>query len=262
MIVPVLVAAAVALVIVQLSFRWLRRAITTPPRGEYDIEELAVKYYRLKRWGNIVMVFVALSTVFLVTYLQYQWWHSLAATNALAGREVTHALLASKTGFFFPAVMAAVFVAGGIGLLIYKLILGDDLPEYIQYDALTAGPRAAKIALFFWQCVSILAVMFFVLDFDYYVIASPTQITVNKYWGLGELSYGYDEVESIGVEQTFRKQEQMWMPAYTVQFDDGNSWCSQGLFPEVAKTLAAKHTEFVECISEQSGQPIELLPSN
>jgi hypothetical protein len=185
------------------------------------------------------------------------WFPLRALSDLNAARLPAEYILTLEPIFWFlPAFFLALAVSALPLMMLFKLLLRARYEEYVWYWSAKHGVdmhRANRTAI--WVVMVLVAIVVF-MGLNCYVLLDKEAIVVNRFFGLRETVYRFDDVQSIQTApqliapngNTVNRRE------YRFIFGDGRTWSTNFLPRELS---VDEKLAFAKSIADAAGREIE-----
>jgi hypothetical protein len=131
--------------------------------------------------------------------------------------------------FLAPSVVLGILTGVLATDLALRWALGDRYGEYeLAFGGGSHGRRGDRGMLPLTLVVAVLVTGFVTLNVDFYSRFEEDRIVVNPFWGIGEQSYNYRDVEAVIRTSHVRKRtREIAQTRYFILFTDGRQWCNE-----------------------------------
>jgi hypothetical protein len=245
-------AMAVAIT-VSVAFLVLRRVlpIAPPCPGERPIDDLR-KQYRKSDLGARLLLIALGGAAF------WPLWRALRLLGSLAVPHVHDAVYVLTPSSLVWALPALVLGTIGASFLVDALLrhqLRDSYAEFVRYQNRRYGFDTARVERPIYLIVPAACLVGSALTANWYVYVTPHAIVVNPFFGVRETSLSFDRIDDIVTAGRVRSPigKEIERREYAVRTRDGLSWNTQ---MDPSMSPAARKTEIVQYVSQQSGVPI------
>jgi len=132
-------------------------------------------------------------------------------------------------------------------MIVNKIVLKENLNEYIIYNNLKSGFKSIKVVKhmgYFFMCFGLLGYCFL---WNYNIKIYKDKMIIHLFLSVNDKSYKYDQIKSV----SFIKNE---TPHPLIIFKDGMDWDFQN-----GLDAAEKDSTILKFVSEKSGIKIDTL---
>jgi hypothetical protein len=245
-------ASLVVVIALPLGFALLRRLFpysSRPPMPAEEMQDLAQRAKRID-WAFVGLFF------FFTGACALAWTVLLLEVSRLRDSMMpAHLLLVQLEPNWLiwacPGLFLGMISGGWLALLSLRLLLG---PRRFQQYSMASSTQAGFDGLRAFKWMSIVfvtgAAVWSVLSLDWYDRFEEDRVVINELWGLGETTYGYDQVTQI-VETTHFVAPNGKLVERTRQFvifADGRQWCHDSVLRDPGPLL--------DLLTRKAGKPV------
>lgn len=243
---------AFVLAILFLLFRKFAPPPTEGFKSNKSIDELRAKYKKI----DITQLLILFPATFVLAFVIY---HLLAAAQNLyfSLYSDVQILVSMSLGFILVAGFAGMTAAAFLMTYFTKRKLGDDWPEYNEYNNMKYGFNTERIGRITFQVIGALTFILFMAIFDDYCMFRANDIIVNEFTSFGNKTYSYSDVSEIRdvLKSKAPNGNIVEEEHYVIEFNDGLKWNSRyngfGNFE--------KNSEIINLVQEKTGKEIVAL---
>ena|GEM_PF-3204110 len=219
------ISVAVAVFAVIVVFSLLHRWAPYKPPSESNLppyEELRRKFLK---WEQIYLIpFFIFSALFAIA-----WERSLSFFAGLSYASLGDSVFLytpSPDYWWLPSIFLGILTAAIPLTLLYKFLLGPDYEQYVIYGNLRVGFDSQKVVRLMAMIVGPVALIFSLLAMNCYTKFSGGEITINRFLGVGEISYQYSRISGIKSVRYFKAPngDIKERPYFSIEFDGGERW--------------------------------------
>jgi hypothetical protein len=199
----------------------------------------------------------ALATV--VSTLLLTWLASCYQAALPPGRFQRMPTLA-WTSFLMPSVVLGILTGLLATDLALRWFLGGRYGEYeLAFGGASPGRPGDRGMPLLTFVVAGLVTGFVTLHVDKYLRIEEERIVFNPFWGLGELSYSYDDVEAvIRTSHARNKGREFEHTRYFIVFVDGRQWCNEDYGLRSGADLA-EDADLADFVCRRSGKNLTVV---
>src|SRR5499433_1064916 len=219
------ISAAGAVCAVIIVFSLLQRWAPFEPPSESNLppyEELKRKFLK---WEQL-----SLPPLFVFTALfAIAWERSLSFFAGLSYASLgdsVFVLTPSPDYWWLPSIFLGILTATIPLTLLFKFLLGPEYGQYVLYGNLRVGFDSQKVVGLMAMIVGPVALIFSLLAMNCYTKFSGGEITINRFLGVGEISYQYSRISGIKSVRYFKAPngDIKERPYFSIEFDGGERW--------------------------------------
>ncbi len=221
-----------------------------------DKDSLQKRFARFARFDGLLTALFGLPLMGVVTVFYFLVFWELAGHYYHQWGDTVYLKPMTPAYWVLPALFLGIVTAVSVVKPLYEIALGDRFDDYLAYGRQRQGLDAIKLFQKLAAAVVVGAAVAAYLGMDCYARATERRLVINEFCGLGERAYPYRRVRSISQDYFVYKpseQEKIRRPFYTITFDDGYRWCTQGL----VKDVGADDDALIRYVSERSGVSIQ-----
>ena len=220
-----------------------------PERAE--LAALGRKYASFEMLSFVPFILVAAGGAvisYLILAAIATWYHQ----NLEAG--VFASLFLRDTFYWLPAAFLGMACAYPVCAVLFRVTLRSYYAEYEAYQRRRSSSDMTRIANLIFSSVALVSIGLAAMLLDTYLIAYPDRLVINRFWGIGESHFAYDQIVALRstqqVDDTLLEETR-----YVIRFADGERWSN--IYRD---DLPGAVTTFMQVVSERTGLPIETVP--
>jgi len=139
-------------------------------------------------------------------------------------------------------------------------VLGSDYEQYVIYGNLRVGFDSQNVVRLMAMIVGPIASIFSLLAMNCYTRFSDGGIAINRFLGVGEISYPYSRISAIKSVRYFKAPngDIKEHPHFSIEFDDGERWATGDGLRDPDPETDRRLTKFVSSKCGKRPQEVDI----
>lgn len=252
-----IIEVSAIVILVPLGIRLMARVFPSSSlnlsKSDVSFAELHDKY---AKWENasIIPFFVVWG---LGGYLIYKVLARVSLYVIPNATDNRYVMPMDQALYALPACFLGLTTGVFVTTLLYRLLLGDKYADYILYGNLKIGIDGGKAIKLLILIIFLPSVAFVFLAFNCYIRFTDDRIVINRFLGLSEVSYPYDQitrVKSVRYKEA-SNEKIVESPYHVIHFSDGSICSTKNALVEAPSSENEK--EIFNFVASKAGKEVE-----